>query len=120
MFPFKCLAPSVLCAVTVAMLGLPAASAADMTREQCLQCHGPVGQLAGKDIKFPVDGGTVNPHRFIPHGETVVEKFPVCTVCHKPHPMPPPKGFKDKEANVEMCYSCHHQYTFQPCKECHK
>ena len=29
-------------------------------------------------------------------------------------------SLKDKGATVEMCYSCHHNYTFEPCKQCHK
>ena len=97
-----------------------AAEAPQMKKEQCLQCHGPLEALVKKNVQVKVDGGTVNPHKYVPHAEQIPEKFPECTVCHKGHAMPPPKGFKDKSATVEMCYSCHHNYTFEPCKQCHK
>ena len=97
-----------------------AQGAPEMKKGDCLGCHGPVEALVKKNVQVKVEGGSVNPHKFVPHAEQNLEKFPECTVCHTPHAMPPPKGFKDKAANVEMCYSCHHNYTFEPCKKCHK
>lgn len=89
-------------------------------KEFCLGCHGPIEKLTDADIKFKVDGGTVNPHKFVPHDSKNLADFPDCTVCHKPHAMPPSKGYKDVSANVEVCYQCHHNYTFQRCSKCHE
>ncbi len=88
-------------------------------KDACLACHGPLEKLAGADVRFKVDGGTVNPHRFVPHDSKDAADFPECTVCHQVHPMPPAKGYKDAKANVEVCYQCHHNYTFEPCSKCH-
>ena len=89
--------------------------------------YGFLGDVAYLDISltsmppmYDADPGKINPHKFIPHDSKDPAKFPECTTCHTPHPLPPPKGFKDKSANVEMCYSCHHNYTFQKCSGYHK
>lgn len=98
-----------------------AASAdAPMKKEMCLQCHGPLENLLKLEPKYETDSGKINPHKYVPHDAADPAKFPECTTCHTPHAMPPAKGFKDKSANIEYCYSCHHNYTFQKCSECHK
>jgi predicted CXXCH cytochrome family protein len=96
-----------------------AAEAPKLTKKECMMCHGSIQDLIKKNVQFPVDGGKVNPHRYIPHGEKTDDKFPECTVCHTPHAIPPQKGAK-ASATVDTCYECHHNYTFEPCKKCHK
>lgn len=107
---------------SAAILGFAGQASADapMKKEMCLQCHGPVENLIKLEPKYETDSGKINPHKFVPHDSADLAKFPECTTCHTPHGMPPAKGFKDKDANVEYCFSCHHNYTFQSCKECHK
>jgi predicted CXXCH cytochrome family protein len=83
-----------------------------------LACHGPFANLVNKDIKVPADPNPVNPHVFVPHDQK--EKFYDCIACHTPHAMPAPKGFKDKTAHIEPCYSCHHGEQIQKCSQCHK
>ena len=115
----KMLISAAVAAAVIAAAG--PASAADLKKADCLQCHGPLEKLTQLAPMYQTESGKViNPHKFIPHDSKDPAKFPECTTCHTPHPMPPPKGFKDKSANVEMCYSCHHNYTFQKCSACHK
>ncbi|MCI5850758.1 MAG: cytochrome c3 family protein [Sutterellaceae bacterium] len=102
-----------------------AAFAADgapaMKKAECLACHGPIEKLTALPPKYDAgDGKLVNPHKFVPHDSKDLAKFPECTTCHTPHTMPPPKGFHDKNANVETCFSCHHEMNFKKCSECHK
>ncbi len=112
------------CVLTLALASAqaqePAKEAPKLTKAQCVQCHGSIDALIKKNVQITVDGGKVNPHKHVPHDATTDEKFPECTVCHAQHAIMPPKGYKDKNANVEMCFECHHQYNFQPCKSCHK
>lgn len=86
--------------------------------EQCLACHGPFDKLSQKEILVPADPKPVNPHVFVPHDGK--DKYYDCVACHTPHPMPPPKGYKDKGAGLDPCYSCHHGEQIQNCKSCHK
>lgn len=116
----KTLAAAALAALALAVAAAPAGAAAPMKKADCLQCHGPLEKLTSMPPMYDADPGKINPHKFIPHDSRDPAKFPECTTCHTPHPLPPPKGFKDKSANVEMCYSCHHNYTFQKCSGCHK
>lgn len=83
----------------------------------CLGCHGPFDKLINAQIEFTTSGDeTLNPHRFVPHDS---KNVPQCTKCHVPHPIPLKSTDTVPEANVEWCFSCHHQWTFTPCKECH-
>ena len=96
-----------------------AAEAPKLTKKDCVMCHGSVENLIKKNVQAKVDGGTVNPHKYIPHNEKTDDKFPECTVCHTPHAIPPQKGAK-ASATLDTCYECHHNFTFEPCKNCHK
>ena len=55
-----------LAALTAAVLVLPV-EAAQMTKEQCLGCHGPFESLRAKNIQAEADPAPVNPHVYIPH-----------------------------------------------------
>lgn len=91
-----------------------------MSKEQCLQCHGPFDALIAKNIQEDADPKPVNPHKYIPHGkEGGMDKIWECTMCHVEHSMPPKRDPKRQRATVEACYSCHHQYNFQSCNSCH-
>ena len=108
------------CAILLGVaLAFPAA-AQELTKNDCLGCHGPVENLVKLAPMYESDSGKINPHKYAPHNEQSVDKFPDCKLCHTPHAMPAPKGFKDESANIEYCYSCHHQYNFKKCSECHK
>lgn len=109
-------------ALSIAALGTAcSANAADATtKEQCLACHGPFESLVAKNIQVEADPSPVNPHKYIPHTkEGGMDKIWECTMCHTPHSMPPKKDPNRERANVEACYSCHHQYNFQRCDACH-
>ena len=96
------------------------ALAAQMTKQQCLQCHGPFEALIAKGIAVEADPRPVNPHTFIPHTKTGgMDQIWECTMCHTPHAMPPKKDPNREKATVEACYQCHHQYNFQRCDGCH-
>ncbi len=108
-----------LAALTAAVLVLPV-EAAQMTKEQCLGCHGPFESLRAKNIQAEADPAPVNPHIYIPHTDKGgMDKIWECTMCHTPHAMPPKKDPNREPANVEACYQCHHQYNFKRCDECH-
>ena len=96
-----------------------AAQTPRLTKKDCVMCHGSVQDLIKKNVQAKVDGGTVNPHTYIPHNEKTEDKFPECTVCHTPHAIPPKKGDR-ASANLDTSYECHHNFTFEPCKNCHK
>ena len=95
-------------------------STTTMTKDQCLSCHGPLDVFLKKDVKYETGGQVINPHRPVPHDSTKAEDFPDCVNCHKPHTLPPPKGFKDTKVEVSICYDCHHNYKFEACSQCHK
>lgn len=108
-----------LASLTAAVLVLPV-EAAQMTKEQCLGCHGPFESLRAKNIQVEADPAPVNPHIYIPHTDKGgMDKIWECTMCHTPHAMPPKKTPNREPANVEACYQCHHQYNFKRCDECH-
>lgn len=117
---FHSLPVLLLAAAALSLSGASLAAGAPMKKEECLQCHGPMENLLKLEPKYETDSGKINPHKFVPHDSNDPAKFPECTTCHTPHGMPPAKGFKDQGANIEYCFSCHHNYTFQKCSECHK
>ena len=90
-----------------------------ITKEQCLACHGlTFSELVNKNIRVESDTGPVNPHVFLPHNDPNGE-VTECTNCHQVHTTPPPKGYKDDQASLETCYSCHHNYELKKCSSCH-
>lgn len=109
-----------LISVALLSLCLCSAHAAEMTKQQCLSCHGPFEALIAKGITVEADPKPVNPHKFIPHTEKGgMDQIWECTMCHTPHSMPPKKDPHREKANVEACYQCHHQYNFQNSNSCH-
>lgn len=107
-------------ALAVLLTFAASSGAADMTKKDCLQCHGPFDALIAKNIQAEADPAPVNPHRFIPHTKTGgLDKVWECSMCHTPHAMPPKKDPDREKANVEACFQCHHEYNFKSCNECH-
>ena len=95
-----------------------------VSKDGCLECHGPYDKLAGASAAFAEPKGEkVNPHVYVPHASREAKAVPECANCHEPHAIPP-GAEKDKarsKANVEWCYNaCHHNNDFEPCKNCHK
>lgn len=136
---FRWLATGLLLIFTLALAGcaqgatpsapspaLPPATA-NVSSDSCLSCHGPYDKVVKASANYTIQdgsGSTVNPHTRIdmsaakPHasGKGVVE----CTSCHKPHPQPLASLKDVPKANVEYCFSCHHQRNFTPCSQCHQ
>lgn len=98
----------------------PNQSSTQNSKATCLSCHGPFEKFINQTLKYQTDGQTINPHKTVPHDSKKIEDFPDCVTCHKPHPLPPPTGYKDKKVDLTVCYDCHHNYQFQPCSNCHK
>ncbi len=99
-------------------------AAPSVSNDVCLGCHGPYDKVAKATAKYTLqDGSVVNPHTTIdrsaskPH--TTGQGVPECTQCHTPHPVPLASRNDVVKANVEYCYSCHHQRNFMPCTQCH-
>jgi predicted CXXCH cytochrome family protein len=90
-------------------------------KDVCLQCHGPFDNLAAGPKNFTADSGEkINPHRYVPHDRKVEKSIPVCTKCHKPHPIPLTSKKDVPEPSIEWCYTCHHTEEFKACGACHK
>jgi predicted CXXCH cytochrome family protein len=84
----------------------------------CLSCHGPFEAIAEKTKDFKAETGeNANPHVFVPHTS---KKIVSCTECHEAHELPTSSSTVIAKANLEYCFSCHHQKDFTPCAECHK
>ena len=93
---------------------------AKITKDQCLECHGPFEKVIQANAKFKVsEEETVNPHKYVPHDS---QDAPECTECHLvPHAIPlQDKSAVEKPKDVDFCYAgCHHMRNFQPCNTCH-
>ena len=89
-----------------------------VTPDFCLGCHGPFDELSARTVGFVDDRGNEgNPHVYVPHDRTNVVK---CTLCHEEHPLPLQASDEIPQADLNYCYaSCHHEYNFEPCSECH-
>ncbi len=110
-----------LLTITVSLMLSVTAQADPLTKEQCLGCHGPTfDDLINKNVQTQSDSGPINPHTWIPHAGGDDKNAIECIECHAQHPMPPASGYKDKNAGLEPCYACHHNYQFKKCGECHK
>ena len=103
--------------------GAPASDTAapmKVDKTVCLACHGSYDDIAAAtaDYKAP-SGETVTPHQYVPHQEN--PEIPECTVCHKPHPIPPESQDQVvKPTKIDWCYvSCHHPNNLMPCSGCH-
>jgi len=90
-------------------------------KDVCLQCHGPFNDLAAGPKKFTAESGDkINPHQYVPHNRKDEKSIPVCTKCHKSHPMPLTSKNDVPKPTIDWCYSCHHTEEFKPCGSCHK
>ncbi len=97
-----------------------APAAPKVTKEVCLECHGPFEKLTASSVTFTAENGEkINPHRYVPHDRKDEKSIPECTKCHKPHQIPPELKPDVAKANPEWCYSCHHMREFTPCSACH-
>jgi len=98
----------------------------DASKAKCLTCHGPYDKLAAKPPYFKgFDPGkskitAVNPHQYWPHEDKTEKGIQDCVFCHKPHKENMQRGDKVEKANVEKCFGCHHDHTFDRCKTCHE
>ncbi len=90
---------------------------------KCLNCHGPFVKLIVSTTNYvAASGEKISPHRYVPHDSKLQKDVPDCLHCHTAQSLTflPAKGSIDlKKANVEWCYSCHHEKNFQSCKDCH-
>ena len=109
-----------------AVPGNAAAAEQDISKARCLMCHGPYEKLASKPPVFKgFDPGqskitAVNPHQYWPHEDKTEKGIQECTFCHKPHKENMKPGDKVERADVEKCFGCHHDRTFERCKTCHE
>jgi hypothetical protein len=99
------------------------APAAAVSKEACLNCHGPFDKLVANVNYQAPSGEKIAPHRYVPHTAKEAKAIPECSNCHEPHPVPPVAGGVATlpKPDVQWCYTtCHHKNTFQLCKDCHK
>ena len=100
-----------------------AAPTAGKTEDKCLDCHGPFDKLIATSTNYVASSGEkISPHRYVPHDSKLVKDIPDCSHCHTAHSLTslPAKGSIDlSKVSVEWCFECHHEKTFQSCKDCH-
>ncbi len=101
-------------------------AAPNVSSDSCLRCHGPYEKVVQASANYAIQDGSgskVNPHTVIDISSSkrhnTGKGVPECSNCHKPHPLPLASSKDVPEANVEFCYSCHHQRNFIPCSQCH-
>jgi hypothetical protein len=93
-----------------------ASTAAGSSKNACLGCHGPFDKLTSATANYTFSlGERTSPHRYVPHNS---KDIPECSECHKPHPLPLTSKEGLPKANVESCYTCHHEKVLQ-CGTCH-
>lgn len=112
--------------IASAGIGNAEATKQDTSKAKCLMCHGPYEKLAAKPPFFkgfdPKQSKitAVNPHQYWPHEDKTEKGIQDCTLCHKPHKPDIRPGDKVEKADVEKCFGCHHDRTFDRCKTCHE
>lgn len=93
------------------------------SEDDCLDCHGPFDKLIAATTNYVASSGEkISPHRYVPHNSKLVKDIPDCSHCHTAHSLSslPAKGSIDlSKVSVEWCFECHHEKTFQSCKDCH-
>ena len=101
-------------------------AAPNVSSDSCLGCHGPYEKVVQASANYTIPDGSgsiVNPHTMIDISSSkrhnTGKGVPGCSNCHKPHPQPLAPSQDVPKANVEFCYSCHHQRNFMPCSQCH-
>jgi hypothetical protein len=121
--PFR-LALIGLCALSLALgPGICCCIAEEVSKDACLECHGPFEKLATAPPSYVAPSGEkIRPHYYVPHTSKEAKAIPECTNCHQPHPTPPSAA--DIKAmpkpGVDWCYTtCHHENDFTPCTKCH-
>jgi hypothetical protein len=127
-FAMSTLVAALIALVLPGLLPIPTQAASapgtPVSKEACLECHGPFDKLVGAPASFTEPGGEkINPHKYVPHTSREAKAVPECTNCHRPHPVPPKaeKGAAQSKPDVQWCYTtCHHNNNFEPCKNCHK
>ena len=103
--------------------GVCGSPAAEVSKDMCLDCHGPFDKLVTAPPSYVAPSGEkITPHYYVPHTSKEAKAIPECSNCHQSHPTPPTA--KDIAAmdkpGVDWCYStCHHENDFTPCKKCH-
>jgi hypothetical protein len=100
------------------------ASGNAVSKDACLECHGPFDKLAGVQAGYVAPSGEkINPHVYVPHTSREAKAVPECTNCHRPHGVPPKAGeiAALPKPDTQWCYTtCHHNNNFESCKHCHK
>ena len=102
-----------------------AASAAEVevTKEVCLECHGPFDDLTERTAEYqPPAGEPTSPHRYVPHEDHSPAAIPECLSCHQRHSdSPTPEELASLEKpTVNTCFKCHHIEEFVACSACHR
>ncbi len=119
--------PSPALPIATAAPSLTSAPAApNVSSDYCLSCHGPYEKVVQASTNYTIQDGSgskVNPHTMIDMTSSKRHNtgrgVPECANCHKPHAQPLAPSKDVPKANVEFCYSCHHQRNFIPCSQCH-
>ncbi|MDO8637416.1 MAG: cytochrome c3 family protein, partial [Dehalococcoidia bacterium] len=111
---------------TAAPSSTSAPAAPNVSSDSCLSCHGPYEKVVQASANYTIQDGSgsiVNPHTMIDISSSkrhnTGKGVPECSNCHKPHPLSLASSKDVPKANVEFCYSCHHQRNFIPCSQCH-
>ncbi len=98
-------------------------AAEEVSKDACLECHGPYEKLASAAPNYVAPSGEkISPHHYVPHTSKEAKAIPECTNCHQVHPNPPTAADISAMAKpgVDWCYStCHHENDFTPCTKCH-
>jgi len=113
--------------VGLGMIATAGASGMNETAQKCLDCHGDYQDLVDKepfyqgfDYQASNEGRVkINPHKYWPHEEKGESGVPDCTKCHTPHKEDIESAAEVVKANVEACFTCHHQKMFDSCTGCH-
>jgi predicted CXXCH cytochrome family protein len=97
-----------------------AAEKTTVSKNVCLECHGPFEKLIAAGATFDAENGDkINPHRYVPHNRKDEKSIVECAKCHKAHSLSPISKSTIAKADEEWCYSCHHKRDLSPCITCH-
>ena len=103
--------------------GICGSFAAEVSKDLCLDCHGPFDKLATAVPSYIAPSGEkIVPHYYVPHTSKEAKAIPECSNCHPSHPAPPTAADISAmgKPGVDWCYTaCHHENDFTPCNKCH-
>jgi hypothetical protein len=103
--------------------GVCGSTAAEVSNDMCLGCHGPFDKLVTVTLSSVAPSGEkISPHYYVPHTLKEAKAIPECSNCHPPHPTPPTAADITAmgKPSVDWCYTtCHHDNNFTPCNKCH-